>query len=106
MHIHLGPWFFPLLNSGEITVLYCFIFLFLYIVTVGPGAVEPGWSYSQNGNVTREACRMASVITLPPGAPAARTAPSRRCGWLIVAFARREKQIRFDTVLFGVQIAQ
>jgi putative oxidoreductase len=38
VHIHLGPWFFPLLNSGEITVLYCF--LFLYIVTVGPGALS------------------------------------------------------------------
>ena len=35
-HIHLGPWLWPLLNMGEITVLYCFIFL--YLVTVGPGA--------------------------------------------------------------------
>jgi uncharacterized membrane protein YphA (DoxX/SURF4 family) len=26
------------LNNGEITVLYCF--LFLYIVTVGPGALS------------------------------------------------------------------
>jgi putative oxidoreductase len=38
VHIHLGPWLFPLLNNGEITVLYCF--LFLYIVTVGPGALS------------------------------------------------------------------
>jgi putative oxidoreductase len=36
VHIHLGPWLFPLLNNGEITVLYCFIFL--YLVTAGPGA--------------------------------------------------------------------
>jgi putative oxidoreductase len=36
VHIHLGPWLWPLLNMGEITVLYCFIFL--YLVTVGPGA--------------------------------------------------------------------
>ncbi len=36
VHIHLGPWLYPLLNNGEITVLYCFIFL--YLVTAGPGA--------------------------------------------------------------------
>jgi len=36
VHIHLGPWLFPLLNMGEITVLYCFFFL--YLVTAGPGA--------------------------------------------------------------------
>ena len=28
VHIHIGPWPFPLLNGGEITVLYCFIFLY------------------------------------------------------------------------------
>ncbi len=38
VHIHLGPWLFPLLNMGEITVLYCFFFL--YLVTVGPGALS------------------------------------------------------------------
>lgn len=38
VHIHLGPWLYPLLNSGEITVLYCF--LFLYLVTAGPGALS------------------------------------------------------------------
>ena len=36
VHIHLGPPLFPLLNGGEITVLYCFIYL--YLVTAGPGA--------------------------------------------------------------------
>jgi putative oxidoreductase len=36
VHIHIGPWLFPLLNMGEITVLYCFFFL--YLVTAGPGA--------------------------------------------------------------------
>jgi putative oxidoreductase len=34
VHIHRGFW--PLLNGGEITVLYCFFFL--YLVTAGPGA--------------------------------------------------------------------
>jgi putative oxidoreductase len=38
VHVHMGPWLFPLLNNGEITVLYCF--LFLYMVTVGPGALS------------------------------------------------------------------
>ena len=36
VHIHMGPALFPLLNMGEITVLYCFIFL--YLVTAGAGA--------------------------------------------------------------------
>jgi putative oxidoreductase len=36
VHVHMGPWLYPLLNMGEITVLYCFFFL--YLVTVGPGA--------------------------------------------------------------------
>jgi putative oxidoreductase len=36
VHIHMGPWLYPLLNMGEITVLYCFFFL--YLVTAGPGA--------------------------------------------------------------------
>ncbi len=35
VHVHMGPLLFPLLNGGEITVLYCF--LFLYLVTVGGG---------------------------------------------------------------------
>jgi putative oxidoreductase len=38
VHIHMGPLAFPLLNGGEITVLYCFFFL--YLVTAGPGAVS------------------------------------------------------------------
>jgi putative oxidoreductase len=38
VHIHLGPWLFPLLNMGEITVLYCFFYL--YLVTAGPGALS------------------------------------------------------------------
>lgn len=33
--IHFPQGFWPLLNGGEITVLYCF--LFLYFVTAGPG---------------------------------------------------------------------
>jgi putative oxidoreductase len=36
VHIHMGPWLFPLLNGGEITVLYCFFFLLL--VFTGAGA--------------------------------------------------------------------
>ena len=36
VHIHMGPWLWPLLNMGEITVIYCFFFL--YLVTAGAGA--------------------------------------------------------------------
>lgn len=35
-HIHMGPWMFPLRNGGEITVMYCFFYL--YLVTAGAGA--------------------------------------------------------------------
>jgi len=38
VHAHLGPWQFPLLNMGEITVLYCFFFL--YLVTAGAGPLS------------------------------------------------------------------
>ena len=38
VHIHIGPWAFPLLNGGEITVLYCFIFL--YLVAAGGGSIS------------------------------------------------------------------
>ena len=38
VHVHMGPWLFPLLNMGEITVLYCFFFL--YLVAAGPGALS------------------------------------------------------------------
>lgn len=38
VHVHMGPWLFPLLNGGEITVLYCFFFL--YLVTAGAGALS------------------------------------------------------------------
>lgn len=38
VHIHMGPWQFPLLNMGEVTVLYCFFFL--YLVATGPGALS------------------------------------------------------------------
>jgi putative oxidoreductase len=34
--VHIRMNFWPLLNGGEVTVLYCFFFL--YLVTVGPGA--------------------------------------------------------------------
>lgn len=38
VHIHLGPPLYPLLNMGEITVLYCFFFL--YLVTAGAGVLS------------------------------------------------------------------
>jgi putative oxidoreductase len=36
VHVHLGPPLLPLLNMGEITVMNCFVFL--YLAMVGPGA--------------------------------------------------------------------
>jgi putative oxidoreductase len=34
--VHFPRGFFPIQNGGELAVLYCFIFL--YIFTAGPGA--------------------------------------------------------------------
>jgi len=36
--VHAGKSFFPLLNGGELAVLYCFVFL--YICTAGPGPLS------------------------------------------------------------------
>jgi putative oxidoreductase len=36
VHIHMGPW--PLTNGGEITVIYCFFFL--YLVVAGAGGLS------------------------------------------------------------------
>lgn len=40
VHAHMGPWLFPLLNNGEITVLYCFFFLYLVAVGAGPFSLD------------------------------------------------------------------
>jgi putative oxidoreductase len=40
VHIHRGPFAFPLLNGGEITVLYCFIFLYLITTGAGPFSLD------------------------------------------------------------------
>jgi putative oxidoreductase len=39
-HVHMGPVLFPLLNMGEITVLYCFIFLYFMTVGAGPYSLD------------------------------------------------------------------
>lgn len=38
--VHLPMNFFPLLNGGEITVLYCFIFLWLAAAGPGPFSID------------------------------------------------------------------
>jgi putative oxidoreductase len=38
--VHLPMSFFPILNGGEITVLYCFIFLWLAAAGPGPLSVD------------------------------------------------------------------
>src|ERR1700735_1241755 len=40
VHAHMGPFAFPLLNGGEITVLYCFFFLYLVFVGAGPYSLD------------------------------------------------------------------
>jgi putative oxidoreductase len=38
VHIHINFW--PLLNMGEITVLYCFLFLWLSVAGAGPWSLD------------------------------------------------------------------
>jgi putative oxidoreductase len=40
VHAHIGPFLFPLLNGGEITVLYCFFFLYLVAAGAGPYSLD------------------------------------------------------------------
>jgi putative oxidoreductase len=40
VHIHMGPFLFPLLNGGEITVIYCFFFLYLATAGAGPLSLD------------------------------------------------------------------
>jgi putative oxidoreductase len=37
-HVPRGPW--PLLNNGEVTILYCFIFLYFTAVGGGPWSLD------------------------------------------------------------------
>ena len=41
VHVHRGFW--PLLNGGELAVLYCFVFLYLAAVGGGPWSVDRLW---------------------------------------------------------------
>ena len=45
--VHLPMSFFPLLNGGEITVLYCFTFLWLSTAGAGPISLDRafGWKH-------------------------------------------------------------
>ena len=45
VHIHINPW--PLLNQGEITVLYCFTYLWLTSAGAGPISLDRafGWKH-------------------------------------------------------------
>jgi len=37
-HVPRGVWYFPILNGGELAVLYCF--LWLYFCAAGPGPIS------------------------------------------------------------------
>jgi len=40
---HFPRSFFPLVNSGELAVLYCFVFLYIFFAGPGPWSVDRGW---------------------------------------------------------------
>ena len=43
-YAHAGRNFFPLVNQGELAVLYCFVFLYLAAAGGGPLSVDRLWS--------------------------------------------------------------
>lgn len=47
MH-HLPNGFFPIQNGGELAVLYCFIFLYLFVAGPGPASLDH-WIRKKNG---------------------------------------------------------
>ena len=87
----MGPFLFPLLNGGEITVLYCFFFLYLVTAGAGPFSLDGAMRISLGHKSARlplarvsarafflrlnrdvrgrspGSMRIASAITLPPG---------------------------------------
>jgi putative oxidoreductase len=55
---HATQGFWPLLNRGELAVLYCFVFLYLAAAGGGPWSLDAWWRHRQNlssheGNRTR-----------------------------------------------------
>jgi putative oxidoreductase len=40
---HAGQGFWPLLNDGELAVLYCFVFLYLAAAGGGPWSLDHAW---------------------------------------------------------------
>jgi putative oxidoreductase len=40
---HAGESFFPILNHGELAVLYCFVFLYLAAAGGGPWSIDRAW---------------------------------------------------------------
>ncbi len=38
VHVHRGP--FPILNGGELAVVYCFVFLYLFVAGPGPLSLD------------------------------------------------------------------
>lgn len=38
--VHAGKSFYPILNGGELAVLYCFVFLYIFAAGPGPWSVD------------------------------------------------------------------
>ena len=45
--VHAKGGFFPIVNKGELAVLYCFVFL--YIACHGSGAISLDWLLARRG---------------------------------------------------------
>jgi putative oxidoreductase len=41
---HFPKSFFPIINQGELAILYCFIFLFIALEGAGPWSIDAMWS--------------------------------------------------------------
>jgi putative oxidoreductase len=47
-YAHAPRGFFPLLNGGELAVLYCFVFLYLVAAGGGPWSIDRAWRGSND----------------------------------------------------------
>ena len=46
---HAPHGFFPMVNKGELAVLYCFVFLYLWAAGGGPWSLDALWHHLRTG---------------------------------------------------------
>lgn len=40
VHVHMGSYIFPVINKGDLAILFCFVFLFIAAAGAGPWSID------------------------------------------------------------------